>query len=90
MDTITNLTAAPINSQPAYLRQIPGHQGGVPVSPAPDPLATMPGLSTDPFAQAIDIRDVPAIYTAGAQLAPNSQQMFGSLINLLDTEPTGA
>jgi hypothetical protein len=77
-------------SVPAYLPELPGRHGGAAVAPAPpDPMEATPGLSTDPVAAAIDIRNLQAIYTADAQLAAHSQQMFGNLINLLDTEPVG-
>lgn len=45
------------------------------------------GDGVDPVAQAIEFRRAQTLYDANAQVIATQEQMFGSLINILDNQP---
>ena len=65
---------------------LPDH-GGVEAQVVVQPDQGAGGEGVDPVAQAINFRRAQYLYDANAAVIQASQYMFGTLLNMLDTEP---
>jgi hypothetical protein len=89
MDAAGAILSSALSGNTVLLQQVPGSSNGgveierIVVNPHPDP-ATSPEI--DPVAEAIDIRKAQVLYAANAAVISAQEQMFGSLIDVLDTE----
>jgi hypothetical protein len=90
MEAAGAILSSVIDGSPTLVQQLPAGPGGgvevvrILVDPQPSPAEGAAGL--DPVAEAIDIRKAQVLYAANAAVISAQQQMFGSLIDVLDTE----